>query len=98
MIDNLIDFVNGIMQQSGEAFAANGPKYSNERWKYCVALAARDWEAYDFEYVPTETDDDTIIKWRKEGEDDIDVRLSFTEQCLWLKYMEQKEKKNEPER
>jgi len=94
MIDKLVDLVNDIVKQSGASYAANGPKYNHDRWKYCVALAARGWKAYDFEYVPTEADDDVIIMWRKEGEDDIKLRLSFTEQCKWLKYLEQKEKKN----
>jgi len=96
MIDGLIDLMGDVVKQSSESFAANGPKYSNNKWKYCVALAAKGWEAYDFEYVPTEKADDTIIKWRKEGEKDVAIRLTFTEQCLWIKYMEQqKEKKNE---
>jgi len=96
-MDGLIDFLNGVVGQAAQSYTANGPKAPNNRWKYCVALAKRGWKAYDYEYVPTETNDDVIIKWRKEGEVEIKVRLSFTEQCLWIKYLEQKEQQNEPE-
>lgn len=97
MLDKITDMMDGLAQQSGESYRQNGHKYSNNRWKYCVALAERGWEAYDFKSISSETEDEVIIKWRKEGEVEINVRLSFTEQCEWLRYMEKKEKKNEKE-
>jgi len=96
-MDGIVDFLNDMVGKAGQSYAANGPKYSTNRWKYCVALAERGWKAHAYEYVPTDTDDDVIIKWKKEGEVEIKVRLSFTEQCLWIKYLEQKENKNEQE-
>jgi len=94
MLDQLADMMDGLMKQAGEAYKQNG-QYNHERWKYCVALSERGWEAYDYKTLPSETEDEIIIKWRKEGEVEIDVRLSFTEQCKWLRYMEKKEKQNE---
>jgi hypothetical protein len=95
MLDQIADLIDGLMKQSGEAYRHNSQVYSNTRWKYCVALAERGWEAYDFKPIPSETEDEVIIKWRKEGEVEINVRLSFTEQCLWLRHMEQKEKNDD---
>jgi len=97
-MEDIVDFLGNIVGQVSESYAANGPKYPNNKWKYCVALAARGWKASDYEYVPNDTDDDVIITWRKEGEEEIKIRLSFTEQCLWLKYLEQKEKNNGADR
>ena len=96
-MDGLINFLNDMVRQSANSYSANGPKAANNRWKYCVALAERGWKAHDYEYVPTDTNDDVIIKWRKEGEVEVKVRLSFTEQCLWIKYLEQKEQRDEQE-
>lgn len=93
MLDKIADMVDGLVKQSGESYRQNGPKYSHERWKYCVALSERGWKAYDFKVLPSETEDEVIIKWRKEGEVEIEVRLSFTEQCKWIQYMEKKEKR-----
>ena len=73
------------------------PSRKTNRWKYCVALAAKGWKAYECRRVYGEDHycDDVIVKWRKEGEKEIEIRLSFTEQCLWLEYMEQKEKQKQ---
>ena len=96
MIDPLINMMDSLVKQSSEAYKQNGPKYSHSKWKYCVALAAKGWEAYAFEPVAGESDsDDVVIKWRKEGEVEIKLRLSFTEQKKWIQYMEQKE--NDPD-
>ena len=95
MFDKLTDMIDGLVKQSGESHQQNGQKYDHNRWKYCVALSDNGWKAYDFKALSSETEDEIIIKWRKEGEVEIDVILSFTEQCKWLQYMEKKEKINE---
>jgi len=56
-------------------------------------LAAKGWKAIEYVKVSEPDCDNIIVTWRKEGEEEIKLRLSFTEQCLWLEYMEQKEKK-----
>ena len=89
-MDQLVDFLDGMIKQAGFNFAS-GPQYRNNRWKYCVALAKEGWKAYDYQYVPTNDDDDVIIKWKKEGKEDIAIRLSFTEQQLWIEYLEKQE-------
>jgi hypothetical protein len=93
MIEKLIDMADNIIQHSRNSYSVNC-KYKNNHWKNCVILAKLGWKAYHFKYLPTDTDDDVIIKWRKEGKDDIKIRLSFTEQCLWLKYMESENEKS----
>jgi len=61
------------------------------RWKYCVALSKCGWEAYSFETTKGDDNDNMVIFWRKEGEDDIRLPLSFTDQRLWIEYMQNKE-------
>lgn len=94
-MDGIINIFNDLVGQVSKSYEANGPKYSNNKWKYCVALAERGWKPIEYEYVPTGTDDDVIVTWRKKEKQDIKIRLSFTEQCLWLRYLEQKEQDNE---
>lgn len=93
MIKKLVDFADSIVQHSRSSYSSNCKKYKNNRWKNCIILAKLGWKACHFEYLPTDTDDDVIIKWQKKGKDDIKIKLSFTEQCLWLKYMESKNEK-----
>lgn len=57
---------------------------SRNRWKYCVALASSGWKAIGCERAG----EDIVIVWAKQGEENIEVRLSFAEQYLWLNYLE----------
>lgn len=96
MIDDFLELIGGLVKQSCGTSTSSTSQSSNHRWKHCVALAARGWKAYDFEAVPSEDglQDDVIIKWKKEGVE-LDVKLSFTEQQLWLNYLDKKENDNE---
>ena len=95
-MDECVKSFQNLIAQSFQNFetaqGVNPHKAKFNRWKYCVALAARGWKAYSAERIGDPEQDDILVKWRKEGEKDIEIRLSFTEQCLWLEYMEQKEK------
>ena len=64
------------------------PKSGTGRWKYCVALASKGWEAYGYEKVGEPHANELVIKWKKRGEKDIRIRLTFVEQCLWVDYLE----------
>ena len=98
-VDQLFRMFDGLVSQSAQKFAQSQQGVKHQNWKYCVALAKLGWEAYGFEAVPSKTEDEVIIKWRKEGKEDIHVKLSFTEQRLWIRYMqEQKEKQDEEDR
>jgi len=95
-LEQLFKMFDGLVSQSAKKFAQSQQGVKHQNWKYCVALAKLGWEAYDFETIPSATEDDVLIKWRKEGKDDIQIKLCFTEQRLWIRYMrEQKEKQDE---
>lgn len=85
-MDEIVKIADGLVRHSQTQYKAHGPKYTHTRWKYCVALVKEGWRAY--ECVNIENTDEVLIKWRKEGKKDIGIRLSFMEQCLWIKYLE----------
>ena len=97
-MEDFLDLLNDFVKSSQNA-QSQLPKRKMHRWKYCVALAAKGWKAHNCIKVKDDDPfhDDVVVVWRKEGEEEIEIRLSFTEQCLWLEYMEQKEKQNEKE-
>jgi len=59
-------------------------------WRICAALLEDGWKCVDGGHP--ENSNSLILVWRKEGEEEREVRLSFTEQQLWLKYLERKAK------
>jgi hypothetical protein len=63
------------------------------RWKICVALAANGWKAIKSE--PVGNQHDIMVIWHKDGRDDVEIRLNFANQALWLDYMYQKELRND---
>ena len=98
-MEQIFKMFDGLVGQSAEKFAQSQQGVKHQRWKYCVALAKLGWESYDFETIPSKTEDEVLIKWRKEGMDDIQIKLGFTEQRLWIRYMrEQKEKQDESDK
>lgn len=86
-MDSIIQIMDGLIKQSQANYQNNGPKYSNSRWKYCVALSKCGWKATDA--TPVKNTDEVVIKWQKEGKSELSIRLSFTEQCMWLRYLEE---------
>ena len=67
----------------------------NKKWMYCVVLAKCGWETYNCKTIPTKLTEQKyqqeervfVTKWRKEGEEDIEISLTFAEQRLWLGYL-----------
>lgn len=86
-MDEIIKIADGLVKYSQTNYELNGPKYSNGKWKYCVALAKCGWKAVSTEQISNS--DAVMIKWQKEGKQDVNLKLSFTEQCLWLRYLEE---------
>ena len=89
-MDDLFNILDGIFGMSKATQKPLNPD-DFKKWKHCVALAKLGWKATDNK---KEENSDITITWQKEGKKDLQIRLSFTEQCLWLEYMEKKEKKN----
>ena len=88
-MDDVIKIFDNLIGQSSKGF---GSIPVVGRWKYCVLLSNLGWEAYGYDVVPSTTDDEVIIKWRKDGREDIKLRLGFTDQRLWIDYLERKAK------
>lgn len=94
-MDDLLRLFDNLVKQSVQKFNESQPSPDFSRWKYCAALLRCGWEAYDYATVPDQHRDDIVVKWRKEGKDEIHVKLSFTEQRLWFRYLEQQGEKND---
>lgn len=87
-IDDLLPLLQGVIGNQANAQQQN--KKKPQRWKFCVVLAANGWEAVKSDPIGKS---DMMITWKKEGKKDVEIRLNFAEQCLWLDYMQQKENK-----
>jgi len=61
------------------------------QWKHCVILHKLGWKVNGFQKTEDLNIDDVIIIWEKEGQKNIHIRLSWTEQCLWLEYLEHRQ-------
>jgi hypothetical protein len=88
MDDNLTDMMEKFIHQSVANYKkwpyAGKAKISN--WRICAALFKDGWACVDGHHP--EDSNALILILRKEGEEEQRVRLSFTEQQLWLKYLE----------
>jgi hypothetical protein len=87
---DLINILDGFIKAAqGKQPTQDSTDFKN--WKQCVVLAKLGWKA---EYKKDTQSDNVTIMWRKEGKPDLNIILSFTEQCLWLEYLEQQKKEN----
>lgn len=97
-----LKFVENIVEYSKQSYKQmnrNRPKKPVTRWKYCAALLESGWKSTECKVVKNSSD--LIFVWNKEGEKEINVRLSFVEQRLWLAYLERwaaKEKHNDDDK
>lgn len=85
MLEDIIKMAQGSINKANEQRVAK----RIHRWKFCVALAADGWKAIETKKAPK---DDIIIIWAKEGKSNVEIVLNFTEQRLWLDYMQKKER------
>lgn len=93
MIDEFVDLFNNLIEDSKNKSKANAkPIKKMATWKHCVILVAAGWKAISFERVKEDFCDDAMITWRKEGKKDLEMRLPFNQQCLWIEYLERKNK------
>ena len=60
-----------------------------QRWKFCVALSVSGWKVKKWNRI--EPSSDIMVIWEKSGKKDIEIRLPYNDQCLWLEYAQQKE-------
>lgn len=90
-MDEFLKMFEGLIETSKQN-AAHNPKPISNKWKFCVALSKIGWKAFSCEKVDKESND-IVVKWKKEGKQDISIKLSFFDQCLWLEYLDKKGRK-----
>jgi hypothetical protein len=73
---------------SAKQHAASTAK--KQRWKFCVALAASGYVAKKIERVKEPGTNDIMVTWSKAGKDDIEIRLSYSDQQMWIEYAQMK--------
>lgn len=83
--NKIVDVFQDMLKSSQSSSTKLSPK---NRWKYCVALASTGWKAVSCKRV--KNTDDIVVKWEKEGEENLEVQLSPTEQAIWLNYMDKR--------
>lgn len=94
MMDDLIKSMESFIQKSVSLSRDPNKKVDISKFKECVALDKNEWKCTGGR-LPEDNSNDFITEWRKEGEVDREVRLSFGEQQLWLAYMEKKYKERQ---
>ena len=92
-MDDFIKMFGGFIESSKQTTNFYNKSRPLSRWKHCVALSKLGWQATKCEKVSNTDLDDIIVTWTKEGQKDIQIRLSWTEQCLWLEYLEKDKEK-----
>ena len=83
---DLIEVLDGFIKSSQSKLAPRNPD-DFIGWQQCVALSKLGWKA-----ICQKDQADLIVTWQKEGKPDLHIKLSFIEQCIWLDYLEKKEK------
>ena len=81
-------FIESAKQNSG---LYNKQSVPQDRWKHCVILYKSGWKPSKFQKTTNPETDDIVIIWEKAEQKDIHMKLSWTEQCLWLQYLEKKQ-------
>lgn len=93
MIDNLIDMFGTLIESSKQRAKANpSPIKNKSTWKHCVVLTAAGWKAVSYRRSEEDFCNDVIITWKKEGKDDLEMTLPLDQQCMWIDYLERKNK------
>jgi len=96
MIDDFLGIFDNLIENSKQRYNNNqSTTQKSATWKHCVVLHAAGWKAVSFNRVKEDFCDDAIIVWKKEGKEDIKMRLPFNQQCLWIEYLERKDKDKE---
>lgn len=90
----LIGFFEGILKAS-KLKQKNLAPDDFYKWKQCVALSKIGWKIINC--VKKENSDNIIITWQKEDRKNIEIELSFVEQCIWLDYLNKRKTENECE-
>jgi hypothetical protein len=95
VMDDLIKAMETFIHKSTQTY--NNWPYANKakikNWRICAALIEDGWECVGGETPEEDVNAITMI-WRKEGREEKKVTLSFTEQQLWVKYLEKRAKEN----
>jgi hypothetical protein len=95
-VSDFIKMFDGFIESSKQTSGFYNQKDKlSTRWKYCVALSKLGWKANKCEKVNEQDLEDVIVTWSKEGQKDISIRLSWTEQCLWLEYLESEKERTD---
>jgi hypothetical protein len=89
-MNDLVNILDGFLKMSQTKFRHKEPN-DFKKWKQCVAFQKLGWKAV---CKKEDNSDNITVTWKKEGKQDIKIRLSFIEQLLWLDYFEKKEKKD----
>lgn len=92
-----MDEIYGMMEKFIQQSVATYKKWPHagrariKHWRICAYLFENGWQCYDGEQP--EGSNSLILKWKKEGEEEKQVSLSFAEQQLWLRYLEKRAKR-----
>jgi len=88
-MDELFDMIDGMLKASKKQKVSRDPN-EFQKWKQCVALHKLGWKA--FNCIKKENSDSMIVTWRKDGQQDIQIELTFIEQCIWFEYLSKGQK------
>ena len=85
-MDEFIKAMEGFIKASGETYNNwPGKKKVSTNWVECYNLHKAKWKVED--YLEIEDSDDIMVRWAN-GENKKDVRLSFSDQLIWLEFLE----------
>lgn len=86
----MTDLIKMFDEILGKARETPTNKKSNKKiftHKHCIAMIKLGWKAIGCKKIDNEESDGVVITWARE-DNNLEMPLSFSEQCLWIKYME----------
>lgn len=89
-MDEFIEAMEGFISGAKQTYS-NWPykKKPSNNWVECYKLWKAKWRVED--YLEVENSDDVLVRWT-DGNNKRDVRMTYSDQVIWLQFLEKQEK------
>ena len=83
-MSDILGIFGAMIKRANQTTAT--PKQTVSEWQKCVWLQESGWSMVECQRVSGQGFDDLVLKWGKDGQEQV-VRLSYTDQRLWLNWL-----------
>jgi hypothetical protein len=86
-MNDILKIFDGLLHDAQAKSKHKPPDQKIFTYKHCIALVQSGWRAVRSRKIG-DGSDGVMITWSKDGHNNLEMPLAFSEQCLWVKYME----------